>query len=152
MANDDLGAWIRDARRRTLALASALDADDLLGPRLAIVNPPLWELGHVGWFQDRWALRHAAGRPPFRADGDALYDSAAIPHDARWTLPLPALAETLEDLRAIERAVLEAIGRGVDPYFVRLSVLHEDMHFEAMAFTRQTLGGAPPPLPDAAAV
>jgi gamma-glutamyl hercynylcysteine S-oxide synthase len=147
---EELAGWVEDARRRTLALASALDPGLLLGPRLPIVNPPLWELGHVGWFQERWVLRHAAGRGPLRADGDALYDSAKVPHDARWTLPLPSLPETLAYLAAVERAVLEAVGRGVDPYFVRLAVFHEDMHLEAMAFTRQTLGQSAPPLATAA--
>ena len=30
-----------------------------LGPKLAIVNPPRWEIGHVGWFQEFWCLRQA---------------------------------------------------------------------------------------------
>ncbi len=141
-----LAEWIADARHRTLDLAGALAPDQLLGPRLAIVNPPLWELGHVAWFQERWVLRHAAGAPPLRKDADALYDSAAVPHDARWTLSLPGLDETVGYLRETERRVLELVAAGrADPYFVQLAVFHEDMHFEAMAFTRQTLGHAPPP-------
>lgn len=145
----DLAAWVAEARKRTLALASELPADALLGPRLAIVNPPLWELGHVAWFQEKWVLRHAAKRSPLRADADALYDSAAIPHDARWTLPLPSLDDTLAYLAAVGRGVLEELPRLAAPerYFVLLSVFHEDMHWEAMAFTRQTLGYAPPPAP-----
>jgi len=149
---DVLADWIRSARERTLALAAGLSGDQLLGPRLAIVNPPLWELGHVGWFQERWVLRHAAGAAAVRADGDALYDSAPVAHDTRWSLPLPGLPETLGYLREVEARVLARLERGAaDPYFVRLSVFHEDMHFEAMAFTRQTLGLAAPPLPGASA-
>jgi iron(II)-dependent oxidoreductase len=143
---ETITAWISDARARTLDLAAALAPGDLLGPRLAIVNPPLWELGHVAWFQEKWVLRHAAGRQPLRADGDSLYDSTAIPHDARWGLPLPSLDETLAYLRAVQEAVLDELGRRPDQdlYFARLAVYHEDMHFEAMAFTRQTLAGGPP--------
>jgi ergothioneine biosynthesis protein EgtB len=144
---DPLEAVVAESRRRTLELAAALSDEELLVPRLAIVNPPLWELGHVAWFQERWVLRHAAGAPPLRADGDALYDSAKVPHDTRWTLPLPDRAETLDYLREVERRVLAQVARGADPYFVQLSTFHEDMHFEAMAFTAQTLGRpAPPPL------
>jgi iron(II)-dependent oxidoreductase len=148
-----LSGWVAEARSRTLALAASLAGAELLGPRLAIVNPPLWELGHVAWFQERWALRHALGRAPLRADGDTLYDSGAVPHGARWDLPLPPLEATVALLRAVAGAVREALpalppeGR----YFVELSVLHEDMHAEAMAFTRQTLGYAAPALPSAAA-
>ncbi len=147
--NDAITAWILDARERTLALAAALSPDDLLGPRLSIVNPPLWELGHVAWFQEKWVLRHAAGRPPLREDGDRLYDSIAIPHDVRWDLPLPTLEETLAYARAVERDVLRAIsgGEAGDLYYALLAVFHEDMHFEAMAFTRQTLGLPAPALP-----
>lgn len=146
--SEELATWTRSARATTRALAAALDPDALLGPRLPIVNPPLWELGHVAWFQERWVLRHAAGAAPLRADGDALYDSAAIPHDARWSLPLPSLPETLEYLDAVERRVLAWLERadGRDLYFARLAVFHEDMHAEAMAFTRQTLGYPPPPV------
>jgi iron(II)-dependent oxidoreductase len=146
-----LAAWVKDARRRTEALAAALAPGALLGPRLAIVNPPLWELGHVAWFEERWVLRHAAGRPPLRADGDALYDSSAVPHDTRWTLPLPSLEETLGYLREVEARVLDLLPRASarERSFVRLAVAHEDMHFEAMAFTRQTLGYPAPALPGA---
>lgn len=142
---DLLTGWALDARERTLRLASALDPSELLGPRLAIVNPPLWELGHLAWFQERWVLRQAHGLPSSRPDADALYDSTAIPHDVRWELPLPGLPETLTYLQEVLERVLDRIARGeADPYFVRLSTFHEDMHWEAMAFTRQTLGYAPP--------
>ncbi|HEX2569838.1 MAG TPA: selenoneine synthase SenA [Polyangia bacterium] len=143
-SSDDLIQWVLDARRRTQALVADLDDVQLLGPRLAIVNPPLWEIGHVAWFQDKWVLRHAAGRPPLRDDGDALYDSAAIPHDDRWDLPLPSRAATLAYLQAACDAVVERLGRGPlsdeERYFVQLTVFHEDMHGEALAYTRQTLG------------
>jgi gamma-glutamyl hercynylcysteine S-oxide synthase len=143
-----LREWVRDARRRTLALAGTLAPGELLGPRSPIVNPPLWELGHVAWFQERWALRRAAGRLPLLPGADGLYDSAAIPHDARWDLPLPSLEVTLAYLSAVEDAVLERLDAASpgDAYFVSLGVFHEDMHAEAMAFTRQTLGYAPPAL------
>ncbi len=141
---DDLLAGLADARERTLALAARLSRDQLLGPRLPIVNPPLWELGHLAWFEERWNLRRA-GLPPLRADGDALYDSAAIPHDTRWSLPLPGLEETLAYLAEVAARVRGRVERGeADPYFVRLALFHEDMHCEAMAFTRQTLGYAAP--------
>ena len=41
---------LKDARARTLGLALDLDDSQWLGPRLAIVNPLRWELGHVAWF------------------------------------------------------------------------------------------------------
>ena len=31
---------------------------DLVVPLREELNPPLWELGHVGWFQDYWIARN----------------------------------------------------------------------------------------------
>lgn len=140
-----------DARDRTLALVCDLDGDRLLGPRLAIVNPPLWELGHLGWFQERWCLRQRHDgtlAPSLLPDADVLYDSSAVPHDVRWDLPLPTLDATLEYLRAVLDRVLERTSETknaqADGYFAMLAAFHEEMHSEAFTYTRQTLGyGAP---------
>jgi iron(II)-dependent oxidoreductase len=147
---DALSEWIIDARARTLELVADLSDDQLLGPRLAIVNPLLWEIGHVAWFQEHWALRHARKEPPLRADGDALYDSSAIPHDVRWDLPLPSRADTISYMKEIAARVLDRLARRApnaeERYFALLSIFHEDMHDEAFMYTRQTLEYRPPEL------
>jgi iron(II)-dependent oxidoreductase len=147
----ELRAQLQDARARTLALVGELPLAARLGPRLAIVNPPLWELGHVGWFQERWLLRRD-GEGPARDGADRLYDSARVANDTRWDLPLPSWQETLDDLaRGLERALaLLDEGREEDASFARLALLHEDMHGEALLYTRQTLAYPPPPIPGAA--
>jgi iron(II)-dependent oxidoreductase len=142
-----LAAWVRDARARTLALYRDLGDRDVELPYLRIINPPVWELGHVAWFQEYWVLRHALGQAPLRADGDALYDSARIAHADRWTAPLPSRAATLETLAVVRDRVLDALARGLDDqlrYFTQLAVFHEDMHGEAFAYTRQTCGMTSP--------
>jgi iron(II)-dependent oxidoreductase len=142
----ELLRWVRDARERTLALVADLAPDRLMGPKLPIVNPLLWESGHVGWFAERWILRHDGGRAPLRADGDELYDSSAVPHDTRWSLPLAPWPETAAYLSAVLERVVERVASGeADPYFVRLAVFHEDMHDEAFFYTRQTLAHPAPP-------
>lgn len=142
--NADLAAWIRDARARTFDLVADLSDEQLMGPRLAIVNPLLWEIGHVAWFQEKWALRHAGNQPPIRPKVDSLYDSAAIAHDTRWDLRLPSLEDTLAYLTAVRDAVLERIEAGNlsgnERYFIQLGIFHEDMHNEAFTYTRQTHG------------
>ena len=146
-ANAEMAAWVRDARARTLELVADLSDEQLLGPRLSIVNPLLWEIGHVAWFQEKWALRRA-GQPSVRQGADSLYDSAAIAHDTRWDLALPARRQTLDYLEAVRDAVLERIESGklsqTDRYFVQLGVFHEDMHDEAFTYTRQTHAYRPP--------
>jgi iron(II)-dependent oxidoreductase len=148
--NADLATWVRDARTRTFDLVADLSDEQLMGPRLAIVNPLLWEIGHVAWFQEKWALRHAAGQPAIRPGIDSLYDSAAIAHDTRWDLLLPSRQDTLAYLVAVRDAVLERIETGHlsddDRYFIQLGVFHEDMHNEAFTYTRQTHGYPAPRL------
>ena len=143
---ESLAELLGAARSRTLALTADLREEWLLGPRLSIVNPPLWEIGHVGWFQEYWCLRYRAGsapRPSLLPNADRLYDSAAVAHDTRWDLPLPALPATLGYLERVHGSVLERIATAGDDaelgYFVQLAALHEEMHCEAFSYTRQTL-------------
>ncbi len=137
-----LAAWLEDARGRTLSLVEDLSDEQLLGPRLAIVNPLLWEIGHVAWFQEKWMFRRA-GQPSLRSDADALYDSSAVPHDTRWDLPLPSRAQTLAYMQQVLERVLDRLqGRALteeETYYVQLALYHEDMHAEAFLMTRQTL-------------
>ena len=83
-----LTAMVRDARQRTLELLDGLDAGQLIGPKLPIVNPMQWEIGHVAWFHEYFILRRIYGCAPMLDNGDDLYDSIAIAHDVRWDLPL----------------------------------------------------------------
>ncbi len=81
---NELLNWVQDARQRTFELIADLADTQLLGPQFAIVNPLLWEIGHVAWFQEKWVLRHARHEAPLQPHLDAFYDSAAIAHDDRW--------------------------------------------------------------------
>jgi iron(II)-dependent oxidoreductase len=144
-----LGEAVIDARQRSLDLLRDLDDDQLFGPHLPIVNPLLWEMGHLAWFGEKWVLRRAGKRPPLRSDADALYDSAAVAHDTRWDLPLLTRAATLEYMNQVHERILDVVQRGPtaeEAYFILLSVFHEDMHGEAFLYTRQTLGYSRPRL------
>ena len=147
---EELELALVDARARSLALLEDLDDEEMLGPKLRIVNPPLWEIGHVAWFQERWTLRHLSGRASLLDGSDALYDSAAVVHDSRWELGLPDRAGTLRYVRDVLDGVLERLRSvpltGDELYFHRLALFHEDMHGEAFVYTRQTNGWAPPPV------
>ncbi len=143
ISSKELSAWVLDAMERTFELTADLADEQLMGPRLAIVNPMLWEIGHTAWFEEKWVLRHASGEKPIRSDADALYDSIAIPHDTRWDLPLPTRQATLEYMRRVRGRVLEKLDQ-TEPsreliYFALYCVYHTDMHNEAFSYTRQTL-------------
>src|SRR5271170_4502486 len=83
----ELVHWLRDARARTLEVASGLTPEQMIGPHRATVNPILWALGHVAFFQEFWAWRHHLGQAPLNPDADRVYDSFEVEHVARWQIP-----------------------------------------------------------------
>jgi iron(II)-dependent oxidoreductase len=153
LTTEQLVAHLLEARARLLELIADLDDQQMIGPRLAIVNPLRWEIAHVAHFQEFWLLRHLRSHEPIQPapnlDSDKLYDSARVHHDTRWDLPLPSKQVTIDyTQRILDRVCEEVLKHPAKPdavgyddnYFLHLSLLHEDMHNEAITYTRQTLG------------
>ena len=148
-----LAQALSDTRRDTLATFALFERDlpGLSVPLRAELNPPLWELGHIGWFQTRWLARNpqrafgpaAAARLEPEA-ADSLYDSSGVPHDVRWALPLPdaeaTRAEVGQQLDRTLALLRETSGDDAAMYFFRLALLHEDMHHEAALYSARALG------------
>ncbi|HEY6239914.1 MAG TPA: selenoneine synthase SenA [Burkholderiales bacterium] len=146
---DALSPQLLDARRRTQLLTRDLGGSQLFDPKIEIVNPVLWELGHIAWFQERWCLRLRADESLSESmleGADALYDSAKVVHGSRRGLPLPGLQATLDYLERVLEGTLARLSREPNNewfrYFVQLVLFHEDMHVEALHYARQTLGHA----------
>jgi iron(II)-dependent oxidoreductase len=142
--------YATEVRARTLDLIADLSEAQLMGPQLKIVNPLRWEIGHMAWFQEHWMLRHYKNKAPIRADGDALYDSSNVHHDTPWELPLPSRRGTLDYMQQVLDAVVAQLQAGEPDgeatYFSLLTTFHEDMHTEAITYTRQTHGYSAPEL------
>ncbi len=133
------------------------------------VNPPLWELGHTGWFEEFWIARNsqrhrgtqadpdAARAAPLLPGADALYDSSHVPHATRWHLALPDARRTVDSLSQIRQRTLSLLDGAANSdealYFFRLVLMHEAMHLEAGLMIAQGQGwqvseaapGAAPP-------
>jgi len=156
---EDLAGALQASRRDTLATFARYEQalPGLAVPQRDELNPPLWELGHIGWFQEFWLARFpqrdagaaadpdAARHRPLRDDADALYNSSRVPHDSRWSLPLPDAQATRDELARQLESTLALLGsiEGSDDdafYFYRLALLHEDMHHEAALYMAQSLG------------
>jgi iron(II)-dependent oxidoreductase len=153
-------AALTAGRARLLALfegfRAALGPQGLRIARDAAVNLPLWELGHVGWFEEVWVARNTDRSSGAEADplaartasvlegADAFYDSSAVAHATRWRLALPDVDATrayLDAVRASTLALLRASGSSDRAlYFFRLALFHEAMHCEAWHFMAQRLG------------
>lgn len=168
---EELAQCLAQARSRTLKLFEAYESalpanpDPLRVPFRPELNPPLWELGHVGWFADWWIARNPechlgtaahpdAARSPSRQtrtlptgqrlDADSLYDSSRVPHALRWHLNLHSPSATRAHLADQLAETLHLLARTPDDdtalYFFRLALFHEDMHTEAFTYMAQTLG------------
>ena len=151
---DDLTQALQHSRADTLAAFDrAWSAAQGRVPQRDDLNPPLWELGHIGWFQAWWLARNPLRAQGWRADpdvarpandGDALYNSSLVPHHSRWQLALPGADASRRELAAQLDQTL-ALLAGAAPtddglYFFRLALLHEDMHHEAALYMAQSLG------------
>jgi ergothioneine biosynthesis protein EgtB len=158
---DLLSLALIDARNHTLRWIAACEAGlggaALTVPLRAEINPPLWELGHIGWFQEYWIGRNVQrdrgercdpAHPKLASilpDADRWYDSSNVPHDSRWQLDLPDLEATRQYLVDTLETTLDLLAGAPDGdddalYFHRLALFHEDMHGEALAMLAQTLG------------
>jgi len=150
---------LRHARNYTLSLfdcfaAAGMDVSARV-PQLRIVNPPLWEIGHIAWFAEWFILREAKSSHPadgvgncLLSKGDDWFDSALVPHRARWTLDLPSPGALKTYCHEVLDRVLDKLSREPNTdealYPYRLALAHEDMHGEALLYTLQTLGLAAP--------
>lgn len=138
-----------DARRRELELLEDLDGPQLLGTPAHFVEPPIWEMGHVGWTQEFWLLRHLDQAPPLHPDFDSIYDSFNVSYKIRWKHNFPSKDQTRAYLdEVLERAIRRLDGRKAtdrEAYFYTFVTQHEDMHAESLMLIRQQLGYPPPP-------
>jgi len=150
MDADSLARALHEARARLSSVYADLPAeywDCACVPYAETINPPLWELAHVAWFQEYWCLRSETARdgparPGFLANADVLFDSRRVPHRDRWTAKYPPKIEISNYMARTLDAVLDAAERvGAEGlYFHRLVLHHEQMHAEALLMTLGTLG------------
>ena len=155
-----LSLALMDARNHTLHLfaqyQNALEASMYVIQAGPTVNPPLWELGHIGWFQEWWIARNmqCASGPAcdpvhtrlasIEPNADRWWDSTHVAHGARWQLDLPDANNIRAYLLETLEGTLDLLEKAADSddalYFYRLCLFHEDMHAEALVYMAQTLG------------
>ncbi len=172
IGRDALSVALMDARNHTLqifgSIATTLEAGGFTVAQDGDINPPLWELGHIGWFQEWWIARNtqrlrgqACDRQPLRLmsvepQADSWWSDSQVPHAARWSAGLPDFAHTRGYLLTTLETTLDLLekseGSDAALYFFRLTLFHEDMRGESLITLAQTLGLAlaiavPGPLP-----
>src|SRR5215470_17714547 len=146
----DLLTALTDARRFELELFEGVSDSQLLGEKAHFLEPPIWEIGHVGWFQEYWILRNLDRAEPLLPGSDGIYDSFNVSYRLRWEHPYPSRRETLDYIaRVLKRSLGRLDGReptAEERYFYTLVALHEGMHAENLTLVLQTLGFTRPKL------
>lgn len=132
-----------------------LSEQNFVVPQMPVVNLPLWEFGHVAWFQERWLGRNseldlgvrcnpaAPLQPSIFSGADALFDSSTVGHGTRWNLSLPNLDTTRTYADTVLKQSLALLNEqgpaNASHYLFWLSAAHEFMHAEAFSYMANTL-------------
>jgi len=143
---DQLGA----VRRRSLALLDPLPESDLLRQHSPIMSPLVWDLAHVGNYEEIWLLDAVAGMRAGPRNYDDLYDAFRHSRAERLALPLLGPAEARTYIAGVRGKALEVLERvEFDPdhrllggaYVYGMVVQHEHQHDETMLATLQLMDG-----------
>lgn len=138
------------ARRRSTDLLAPLDDDQLVRQHSPIMSPLVWDLAHVGNFEELWLLRAVNGDQPIDATLDDVYDAFRHPRPNRPSLPLLSPTEArryLAEVRGRALNVLDRVEFGNDNRLVHdafvygMVVQHEHQHDETMLATIQLIDG-----------
>jgi len=158
LEEDALKQYVADelarVRDRSVGLTTdVLDEAELLAQHSRLMSPLVWDLAHVGNYEELWLLREAAGVEAMRPELDDIYDAFEHPRATRPSLPLLRPREAGDYLGLVRRKVLDALeripvagaGSGLlDGGFVFGMVLqHEHQHDETMLATHQLRRGEP---------
>lgn len=149
-----IAAELGQVRERSLGLTvESLDESELVAQHSPLMSPLVWDLAHVGNYEEQWLVRVAAGQEALRPDIDILYDAFENPRSSRVDLPLLTPTEAQEYnsrvrsrvLDSLERAPLDSGGADLlDGGFVyHMVIQHEHQHDETMLATHQLRHGDP---------
>ena len=162
-----LSLALMDTRNHSLRWMSAIEAAlpgfAVSEPQREGLNPPLWSLGHLAWYQEHWISRNVQRQRGTQADptalrlasiepqADRLFDPSVVSPSLRWRIELPepqAIRQYLADTLETTLELLDHAAEDDDAlYFFRLALCHEDAQLEALAELAQTLGFDPGLLP-----
>lgn len=147
-----IAAELTAVRGRSFGLTTdVLDTPELTTQHSPLMSPLVWDLAHVGNYEELWLLRAAAGVEPMRPEIDDLYDAFEHPRAERPTLPLLRPDEARAYLAQVRTKALDSLERVrftpgsplLDGGFVYGMVIqHEHQHDETMLATHQLRAGA----------
>jgi len=130
-------------RETTLELLEPLDDELLVAQVSSIMSPLVWDLAHIGWFEELWLVRRDGEQSAIGLD--ELYDAFRHERAGRSSLPILQPAEARAYLESVRRRTLEVLeDEPRDNYVYGLVLQHELQHQETMLQTVQLSGVAYP--------
>src|SRR5947209_10118662 len=97
------------ARKRTLALLEPLSDEELCEQVSPLQSPLVWDLAHIGYFEELWLLRNGHGRAAASPELDDLYDSFAHERAERGTIAILSPQEARAYVTEARDEVLERL-------------------------------------------
>ncbi|WP_062354450.1 ergothioneine biosynthesis protein EgtB [Herbidospora yilanensis] len=142
---EQIAAQLLAVRDRSL---SYTDADDhlLVRQHSPLMSPLVWDLAHVGNYEELWVLREVGGITPLRPEIDDIYDAFKTPRRDRPSLPMLGPAEARKYIEGVRGRVLDVLDKVDfdDPnplksggFVFGLVIQHEHQHDETMLATLQ---------------
>jgi gamma-glutamyl hercynylcysteine S-oxide synthase len=141
-------AGLEGARARTLGLLAPIDDADLVGQVSPLMSPLVWDLAHVGHYEELWLLRNLVGAAPTNKLFDDVYDAFKHPRRDRPSLPILGPASARAFVAGVRTRALDVLATidldGDDPllrdgFVYGLVVQHEHQHDETMLATIQLM-------------
>ncbi|MDB5034837.1 MAG: hypothetical protein JWQ98_2078 [Chlorobi bacterium] len=150
MLRNSLAELLAESRSRTMELIAPIPVDELFMQQDPLMSPIIWDVGHIGNFEELWLVRHFGGA--LRPEYDGLYDAMKNPRSTRDKLPLPTYDALLAYLAEVRDRALDHLAvadfDGDDPilregYLYRMILQHEYQHDETLLATFQLKRGEP---------
>ncbi|POM24687.1 Iron(II)-dependent oxidoreductase EgtB [Actinomadura rubteroloni] len=142
-----IAAELGAVRDRSLGLTTEVLDDAALTAQVSpLMSPLVWDLAHVGNYEELWLLRAAAGADALRPEIDGLYDAFEHPRAERPSLPLLPPREARAYIETVRARVLDTLESArfdtPDPltaggFVYGMVVQHEHQHDETMLATHQ---------------
>jgi iron(II)-dependent oxidoreductase len=145
-------------RRRSLDLLDPVPDPDLVRQHSPLMSPLVWDLAHVGNYEEQWLLG-AVGQARVAPDLDDVYNAFAHPRRDRPQLEIlgPREARTyVADVRERVLDALDAVELDDEPlldagFVYGMVAQHEHQHDETMIATLQLRSAGEFPLPSSPA-
>jgi iron(II)-dependent oxidoreductase len=141
------------ARRRSLGLLDPLSDEDQLTQHSPLMSPLVWDLAHVGHFEELWLLREVARTQPIDPAHDDIYDAFKHVRQERAKLAILGPTEARGHIAMVRGRALDVLDRiELDPavpllgdgFVYGMVAQHEHQHDETILATLQLMASAYP--------